>query len=199
MSETAGRVGEAARQTKETSVRVRLNLDGEGNVAVETGVGFFDHMLDLFGKHALIDLDIEATGDTHVDAHHTVEDVGIGLGQALAAALGEKAGIRRFGFASVPMDEALAEASLDISGRPFLVCEAAFPTEKTGEFDAELTEEFLRAVAVHAGLTLHVRVPCGRNTHHVLEAIFKALAQALRQAVAPDPRQRGVPSTKGTL
>jgi imidazoleglycerol-phosphate dehydratase len=199
MSQNAGRVGEAARQTKETSVRVRLNLDGDGTTEIQTGVGFFDHMLDLFGKHALIDLEVEATGDTHVDAHHTVEDVGIALGQALAAALGEKGGIRRFGFASVPMDEALAEASLDISGRPFLLCDAAFPTEKTGEFDSELTEEFLRALAVHAALTLHVRVPCGRNTHHVVEAIFKALAQALRQAAAPEPRQRGVPSTKGTL
>jgi imidazoleglycerol-phosphate dehydratase len=199
MSQPKPRVAEKARKTKETDIRLRLDLDGEGRTAVRTGVGFFDHMLDLLGKHALLDLDIAATGDIHVDAHHTVEDVGICLGQALAEALGDKAGIRRFGFASVPMDEALAEASLDISGRPFLVCQVAFPTEKTGEFDAELAEEFLRALAVNAGLTLHIRVPYGKNTHHVVEGIFKALARALRDAVALDPRVRGVPSTKGTL
>jgi imidazoleglycerol-phosphate dehydratase len=193
------RVAEKTRKTKETDIRVRLALDGEGRTAIRTGVGFFDHMLDLLGKHALLDLDVTAAGDTHVDAHHTVEDVGICLGQALAEALGDKAGIRRFAFASVPMDEALAEASLDISGRPFLVCQVAFPTEKTGEFDAELAEEFLRALAVHAGLTLHLRVPYGRNTHHVVEALFKALARALRDAVSLDPRVQGVPSTKGTL
>lgn len=199
MSEARERVCEKTRKTKETDVRVRLDLDGAGKTSICTGVGFFDHMLELFGKHALFDLEATASGDVHVDAHHTVEDVGICLGEALAGALGDKAGIRRFGFASVPMDEALAEVSVDLSGRPFLVCDVSFPTEKTGEFDAELTEEFLRAVAVHAGLTLHVRVPSGKNTHHVVEAMFKGVARALRDAVAKDPREQGVPSTKGIL
>lgn len=199
MSDTAPRHATDARKTKETDIRVSLGLDGGGQTSASTGVGFFDHMLDLLGRHAAFDLEVQASGDTEVDAHHTVEDVGICLGRALAAALGDKAGIRRFGFASVPMDEALAEVSLDISGRPYVVCEVAFPTEKTGEFDAQLAEEFLRALAVNAGLTLHVRVPYGRNTHHVVEAVFKALARALREAVAIDPRVTGVPSTKGTL
>jgi len=178
---------------------VSLDLDGQGRTAASTTVGFLDHMLDLLGRHAGLDLDVKATGDTHVDAHHTVEDVGICLGKALAAALGDKRGIRRFGQASVPMDEALADVSLDLSGRPFLVFNATFPTEKTGGFDAQLVEEFLRALAVNAGLTLHVRVPCGRDTHHIAEAIFKGLARALRDAVALDPRVAGVPSTKGIL
>ena len=199
MSETPRRVGTKSRKTKETDVSVRLDLDGEGRTAAATGVGFLDHMLELFGKHALFDLEARAAGDTHVDAHHTVEDIGICLGAALAKALGDKTGIRRFGSAAVPMDEALAEVALDISGRPFLVFDVTFPTAKTGEFDAQLTEEFFRALAVNAGLTLHVRVPYGRNTHHVVEAVFKATARALREAVAPDPRAHGVPSTKGTL
>jgi imidazoleglycerol-phosphate dehydratase len=199
MNDAPHRTAEHARTTRETDVRLALDLDGEGRTAAGTGVGFFDHMLDLLGKHAAIDLEVRATGDTHVDAHHTVEDVGICLGRALAAALGDKRGIARFGFASVPMDEALAEASLDISGRPCLVFEASFPTEKTGEFDTQLAEEFFRALAVNAGLTLHVRVPYGKNTHHIVEAVFKAVARALRQAVASDPRVRGIPSTKGTL
>ena len=199
MSDATHRTAQERRKTKETDVTLSLDLDGVGQTAVATGVGFLDHMLDLLGKHAQCDLDIRAGGDTHVDAHHTVEDVGICLGKALVAALGDKAGIRRFGFASVPMDEALAEVSLDISGRPFLVFEVTFPTEKTGEFDAQLAEEFLRALAVNAGLTLHVRVPYGRNTHHIVEAVFKALARALRAAVGIDPRVHGVPSTKGTL
>lgn len=199
MSDKARRAAEETRKTTETEVRVSLDLDGDGRTRVETGVGFLNHMLDLLGKHALFALEVEARGDTEVDAHHTVEDVGICLGRALAAALGDKAGIRRFAYASVPMDEALAEVSLDISGRPFLVCDVTFPTEKTGEFDSQLTEEFLRALAVNAGLTLHVRVPYGRNTHHIVEAVFKALARALREAVAIDPRVSGVPSTKGTL
>ena len=199
MSDTAPRQATDARKTNETDIRVSLGLDGDGRTSATTGVGFFDHMLDLLGRHAAFDLEVQASGDTEVDAHHTVEDVGICLGRALAAALGDKAGIRRFGFASVPMDEALAEVSLDISGRPYVVCEVAFPTEKTGEFDAQLAEEFLRALAVNAGLTLHVRVPYGKNTHHVVEAVFKALARALREAVGIDPRVTGVPSTKGTL
>ncbi len=199
MSDKPHRRAEEARKTKETDIRLSLDLDGDGETDVTTGVGFLDHMLDLLGKHALFDLTIKASGDTEVDAHHTVEDIGICLGRALVGALGDKEGIRRFGAASVPMDEALAEVSLDISARPFLVFEVTFPTEKTGEFDAQLAEEFLRALAVNAGLTLHVRVPYGRNTHHIVEAIFKALARALREAVALDPRVRGVPSTKGML
>jgi imidazoleglycerol-phosphate dehydratase len=199
MSDATHRTARQDRKTRETEVSLSLDLDGEGRSAVATGVGFLDHMLDLLAKHALFDLEIRATGDTHVDAHHTVEDVGICLGKALGSALGEKSGIQRFASAAVPMDESLAEAHLDISGRPFLHFEAKFPTEKTGEFDSDLTEEFLRALVVNAGLTLHVRVPYGRNTHHVAEAIFKALARALRSAVALDPRVRGVPSTKGTL
>jgi imidazoleglycerol-phosphate dehydratase len=199
MSDKPHRAADETRQTKETDIAVSLDLDGDGATSASTGVGFLDHMLDLLGKHALFGLDIQARGDTQVDAHHTVEDVGICLGRALVAALGDKAGIRRFGFASVPMDEALAEVSLDISGRPFAAFEVTFPTEKTGEFDAQLAEEFLRAFAVNAGLTLHVRVPYGRNTHHIVEAVFKATARALREAVAVDPRVSGVPSTKGTL
>jgi len=199
MSEAPHRVAQESRRTKETEVSASLDLDGEGRTQVSTGVGFLDHMLDLLGKHALFDLEVGAAGDQQVDAHHSVEDVGICLGKALVSALGEKAGIRRFGFASVPMDEAVADVSLDISGRPLLVFEVTFPTEKTGEFDAQLVEEFLRAFAVNAELTLHVRVPYGRNTHHIAEAVFKALARALREAVATDPRVRGVPSTKGTL
>ncbi len=199
MTAEAHRTAQEARKTKETAVRLSLDLDGDGRTSVRTGVGFLDHMLDLLGKHALLGLEIEASGDIQVDAHHTVEDVGICLGRALVAALGDKAGIRRFAFASVPMDEALAEVSLDISARPFLVFDVTFPTEKTGDFDSQLAEEFLRALAVNAGLTLHVRVPYGRNTHHIVEAVFKATARALRDAVAIDPRVSGVPSTKGTL
>ena len=198
MNETP-RTASVSRQTKETEVEVELNLDGSGQVEIATGVGFFDHMLELLGKHALFDLRVQAQGDTQVDAHHTVEDVGICLGRALAQALGEKRGVRRFGHASLPMDEALAETSLDLSGRPMLVFQVEFPTEKTGEFDAQLAEEFLRAMVVNAALTLHVRVPYGRNTHHVVEAVFKATARALREAVAIDPRVRDIPSTKGTL
>jgi len=199
MSKASRRTGRESRKTKETDVSVAVDLDGAGRATVATGIGFLDHMLDLLGKHAGLDLEVRAAGDTHVDAHHTVEDVGICLGKALAAALGDKRGIRRFGFASVPMDEALADVSLDLSGRPFLVFAATFPTEKTGAFDAQLVEEFLRALAVNAALTVHVRVPYGRDTHHIAEAIFKALARALREAVALDPRVADVPSTKGVL
>jgi imidazoleglycerol-phosphate dehydratase len=199
MKKAPRRVGQEGRKTRETDVKVTLDLDGEGRTTASTGVGFLDHMLDLLGKHAGFDLEVRATGDTHVEAHHTVEDVGICLGTALASALGDKRGLRRFGSASVPMDEALADVSLDLSGRPFLVFEVTFPTEKTGEFDAQLAEEFLRALAVHAGMTLHVRVPYGKNTHHIAEAVFKGMARALREAVALDPRVRDVPSTKGRL
>ena len=196
---TTTRTATERRKTRETDITLSLNLDGAGTTSIATGVGFLDHMLDLLGKHALFDLDIQGTGDTHVDAHHTVEDVGICLGRAVAEALGDKSGIRRFASASVPMDEALADVSLDISGRPHLEFRVEFPTEKTGEFDAQLAEEFLRALAVNGGLTLHVSVPYGKNTHHVAEAIFKATARALREAVEVDPRVQGIPSTKGTL
>ncbi len=199
MSKATARAASESRKTKETDVSVGLDLDGAGRTSVATGIGFLEHMLDLLGKHAGLDLEVRASGDTHVDAHHTVEDVGICLGKALAVALGDKRGIRRFGSASVPMDEAIADVSLDISGRPFLVFNAAFPTEKTGAFDAQLVEEFLRALAVNAGLTVHVRVPYGRDTHHIAEAIFKSFARALRDAVALDPRVSDVPSTKGVL
>lgn len=199
MSDAPDRTAAVERKTGETDVRVRLALDGSGRTSVETGVGFFNHMLELFGRHALFDLEVSAAGDVQVDAHHTVEDVGICLGQALASALGDKAGIRRFASLALPMDEALAQVSVDASGRPFLVWDVAFPTAKTGEFDAQLAEEFVRALVTHAGITLHVRVPYGRNTHHVAEAVFKALARVLREAVAADPRERGVPSTKGAL
>jgi imidazoleglycerol-phosphate dehydratase len=187
------------RTTAETTVRVALDLDGTGRTEIDTGVGFFDHMLTLLAGHALLNLHVRASGDLHVDAHHTVEDVGIVLGQAVAKCLGDKTGIRRYGHALLPMDEALAQAALDCSGRGLLVFDAAFGRVKIGDFDVELVEEFFRALAHNAGLTLHVRLLAGRNAHHVVEAIFKAVGQALRDAVAPDPRREGVPSTKGTL
>lgn len=188
-----------SRKTKETQVRVTLGLDGRGRAEARTGVGFLDHMLELLGKHALFDLTVRAAGDTQVDDHHTVEDVGIVLGQALDKALGDRAGVVRFGHAAVPMDEALAEAALDLSGRPHLVFNARFEQEKIGAYDVVLTREFLHALATNARLTLHVAAPYGTDGHHITEAIFKALARALAQAVARDPRVRGVPSTKGTL
>jgi len=187
------------RETKETRIKLSLTLEGRGEHKGATGVGFLDHMLALFTRHALFDLTIEAKGDLHVDYHHTVEDVGICLGQALAQALGEKKGITRFGDASVPMDEALASVAVDLSGRPFLVCHAAFPDQKVGDYDTALTGEFLQALATHAGATLHVNVPYGDNSHHINEAIFKALALALAAAVAPRAGVKGVPSTKGSL
>jgi imidazoleglycerol-phosphate dehydratase len=187
------------RKTKETQIRLTLTLDGSGASQVATGVGFLDHMLSLLAKHALFDLTIEAKGDVQVDYHHTVEDVGICFGQAFAQALGEKAGITRFASASVPMDEALASVAVDLSGRPYLVCRVKFPEEKIGDYDTSLTGEFLQALATHAGANLHVNVPYGDNSHHIAEAIFKALALALAAAVAPRPRVKGVPSTKGSL
>jgi imidazoleglycerol-phosphate dehydratase len=163
-------------------------------------VGFFDHMLDQLARHSLIDLDITAEGDTHIDDHHTVEDTGIALGQALARALGDKRGIRRYGAVTLVMDEARVEAALDLSGRPFLVWEVALPAERIGSFDTELVREFFQALSAHGGITLHVTAPAGINAHHIAEAAFKAVARALRQAVEPDPRAAGaVPSTKGTL
>ena len=193
------RRGLSQRTTGETNVEVSLTLEGTGKSEVNTGVGFFDHMLTLLARHSLIDLSVKASGDLHVDAHHTVEDVGICLGRALAQSLGDKAGIRRYGDATVPMDEALVTAAVDLSGRPFCVWKAEVPRETLGTFNSELAEEFWRAVMANAALTLHVVLHHGRNTHHIIEAIFKACARALRQAVKPDPRGTGVPSTKGTL
>lgn len=194
------RTGEAQRKTKETDVRVRLALDGAGRAQVKTGVGFFDHMLEALARHALCDLEIEATGDLQVDAHHTVEDVGIVLGQALSQALGDRRGIRRFGEATVPLDDALARVVVDVSGRPFLAYHADPPTwQKVGDYDVALTPEFFRALATHGGLTIHVDLLRGQNAHHVVEAVFKAAARALGEATSLDPRITDVPSTKGAL
>ena len=187
------------RRTGETEVRVALTLDGSGAGARTTGVGFLDHMLDLLARHGRLDLDVSATGDLQTGAHHTVEDVGICIGQALDRALGDRAGITRYGSTTVPMDEARASCALDISGRGLLVFEAELPPGAIGNFDHELAEEFLRAVAANAKLTLHVSVEAGTNAHHMIEALFKAFARALRAAVALDPTEVGVPSTKGTL
>ena len=188
------------RQTKETRIELSLDLDGTGQVRAETGIGFLDHMLDHFGKHSLCDLTVQAAGDLHVDDHHTAEDVGICLGQAVAEALGDKAGIRRYGWASVPMDEALANVALDLSGRAAIVFDAHFTSDKIGTFDTQLVAEFLRAAAGNCGMNLHVTVPAGSNDHHIAEAIFKAFAQAFRAAKAIDPdRASEVPSTKGSL
>lgn len=187
------------RRTNETEIELDLELDGGGQAAINTGIGFLDHMLTHVAVHGLLDLTIRATGDTHVDDHHTVEDVGIVLGQALRTALGDKAGIRRYGDSLVPMDEALALVAIDCSGRGLLAFDVTFPTAKIGTFDTELIEEFLRALAHHAGLTLHVRMLAGRNSHHIAEAVFKGLGRALRAAVELDPRRAGIPSTKGTL
>ncbi|WP_304622597.1 imidazoleglycerol-phosphate dehydratase HisB [Pelosinus baikalensis] len=187
------------RQTAETNISTTLNIDGTGKSEIATGIGFFDHMLLLLTKHGFMDLQLIAQGDLQVDGHHTVEDTGIVLGQALAKALGDKSGIKRYGTAFVPMDEALAMVSLDISGRPFLVFDVAIPSERIGDFDSELTEEFLRALSVHAGLTLHVRLLSGKNSHHIVEAIFKALGRALDEAASIDERIVGVMSSKGML
>lgn len=194
------RVGEAKRRTGETDVRVRVNLDGSGRGTIKTGVGFFDHMLTALARHALVDLDVEASGDLHVDGHHTVEDVGIVIGQALAQALGDRRGIRRYGEATVPLDDALARAVVDVSGRPFLAYHADPPSwQMLGDYDVALTPEFLRGLATHGGLTVHVDLLRGQNAHHVVEAVFKAVARALGAAVTLDPRVTDVPSTKGVL
>lgn len=193
------RIAQLHRQTGETAIDLTLNLDGSGQSEVSTGVGFFDHMLTLLARHGLIDLTIKAKGDLHVDAHHTVEDVGICFGKALAQALGDKAGIRRYGCATLPMDETLATAAIDLSGRPLCVWLADVPQETLGNFSAQLAEEFWRGVASAGALTLHVVCHHGRNTHHIIEGIFKATARALRQAVEVDPRVVGIPSTKGVL
>jgi imidazoleglycerol-phosphate dehydratase len=187
------------RETKETTVKLALSLDGTGAGARDTGVGFLDHMLDLVARHGRLDLDVAVSGDLQTGAHHTVEDTGIVLGQAIDQALGDRAGITRYGHAVVPMDEARAACAIDISGRPYLAFDAQLPPGATGTFDHELTEEFFRAVANQAKLTLHVTVEAGTNAHHMIEASFKAFARALRAAVAVDPTETGVPSTKGTL
>jgi imidazoleglycerol-phosphate dehydratase len=193
------RSAKVERRTGETSVAVSVTLDGSGLARVSTGVGFFDHMVTLLAKHSLIDIDVQASGDLHVDAHHTVEDVGICLGKALSAALGDKSGIRRYGDATVPMDETLVTAAIDLSGRPFCVWKADVPRETLGTFNAELAEEFWRATATHTAMSLHVVLQHGRNAHHIVEGIFKACARALRSAVEIDLRNTGIPSTKGML
>lgn len=193
------RTADISRKTGETDIRLSLALDGQGRCDAQCGIGFFEHMLSALCRFGLLDLTLRCEGDLHVDAHHTVEDVGICLGQAIAQALGDKRGIARLGHACVPMDEALALAALDVSGRPYLVLDAQFDAPMVGAMDTQLVREFFRAVATHAGLTLHLRVPYGQNDHHKIEALFKAFGRALRDAVAPDPRIDGVLSTKGVL
>jgi len=193
------RVSEIFRETKETKVRLSLNLDGTGKTSTQTGVGFFDHMLELLGRHSLMDLNVQAEGDLQVDSHHTVEDVGIVLGQAFDKALGDKRGIFRYGWATVPMDETLAQVAIDLSGRPAFVYNVKYSGGAIGNFPVELVEEFFKAVAINGKLNLHINVPYGGNNHHIAEAIFKAAAKALRQAVSLDPRNPDVPSTKGSL
>lgn len=193
------RVGSIRRETKETQIELSLDIDGAGQSEISTGVPFFDHMLELFARHGLFDLTVKAVGDLQVDAHHTVEDIGICLGSALTEALGDKRGINRYGDCLMPMDETLAAAAIDISGRPGLVYEVDLPVEMIGQYDTSLTAEFLQAFVGKAGLTLHVRLMSGGNSHHIVEAVFKGMARALGEAVAINPRVRDVPSTKGTL
>ncbi len=193
------RLATIERNTFETKIRLSLNLDGSGQAQVATGVGFLDHMLTLFAKHGLFDLEVTCDGDTHIDDHHSTEDIGICLGKALLEALGNKAGIVRYGSITLPMEETLVTSALDLSGRVKFIYKVEFPTEKIGTFDTELVEEFWQAVAANALMNLHVVLHHGTNSHHISEAIFKGTARALRQAVAIDPRQTGVPSSKGTL
>ena len=193
------RRAEIERKTAETQISIKLNLDGEGTCDIATGIGFLDHMLTLLAKHSFMDLTVKAKGDLEVDSHHTLEDIGIVLGEALQEALGDKAGIHRYGNCFIPMDETLAQVCLDFSGRPFLVFGAEIPKIQLGNYDTEMTEEFFRAVAVHCGLTLHIRVLYGSNVHHIIEAIFKAFARAVAEAAAVDSRVKGVMSSKGVL
>jgi imidazoleglycerol-phosphate dehydratase len=194
------RTAQITRKTNETDITLSVNLDGTGRRDIKTGVGFFDHMLDQLARHALIDIEIRATGDLHIDDHHTVEDVGIALGQALTKAMGDKRGIRRYGSFHLTMDDALVRAALDLSGRPFLVWNVEMPTAQIGRFDTELVREFFQAFATHGGITLHVDKLHGFNSHHIAEAAFKAVARALREAVEADPRRAdAIPSTKGSL
>lgn len=195
----ANRTAEIVRETRETKVRLSLNLDGKGRSTIQTGVGFLDHMLELFAKHALIDLDVACAGDVHVDAHHTTEDLGICLGQAIDRALGDKVGICRYGHVVLPMDEALVTCAVDLGGRPSFGWNAVFPSEKIGAFDSELVAEFWQAVSIQGRMNLHVVLHSGRNSHHISEAIFKGLARSIRAAAERDPRVEGVPSTKGSL
>lgn len=193
------RTASIERNTKETQIKLSINLDGTGASNISTGLGFFDHMLTLFSSHSKVDLDLEVHGDLDVDGHHTVEDVGIALGAAFIKALGDKKGIRRYGFFMLPMDETLAYTAIDFSGRPFLVFNAKFPVERVGNFDLELVNEFWQGFANTAACNLHINVPYGGNGHHISEAIFKSVARSVRAAVENDPRQTGVPSTKGVL
>ncbi len=194
------RTATIARKTAETQIQVEINLDGTGIYDNQTGVGFFDHMLDQLARHALIDLKVRAAGDLHIDDHHTVEDCGIALGQALTKALGDKTGIRRYGACLLPMDETLVRAALDLSGRPFLVWNVDMPSSKIGTFDTELVREFFTAFAMNGGITLHVEKLAGLNSHHIAESAFKSVARALREAVETDPRKAdAIPSTKGVL
>jgi imidazoleglycerol-phosphate dehydratase len=194
------RTAKISRKTAETDISVDVNLDGTGSYDCQTGVGFFDHMLDQLSRHSLIDITARATGDLHIDDHHTVEDVGIALGQAIAQALGDKKGIRRYGECHLAMDDAQVRCALDLSARPYLICNLDLPTAKIGTFDTELVREFFQALATHGGITLHIDRLHGFNSHHIAEAAFKAVARALRSAVEVDPRKAdAVPSTKGTL
>ena len=194
------RTASISRQTAETEISVEVNLDGTGTYDNQTGVGFFDHMLDQLARHSLIDMTIRAKGDYHIDDHHTVEDTGIALGQALTAALGDKKGIRRYGECHLPMDDAQVRCALDLSGRPFLIWNVDLPTHKIGNFDTELVREFFQALSTHGGITLHIDQLHGFNSHHIAEAAFKAVARALRLAVETDPRKAdAIPSTKGAL
>jgi imidazoleglycerol-phosphate dehydratase len=199
-TEAIMRFGEVKRRTNETDIAVSVVLDGTGKAEIASGVGFFDHMLDLFARHSLIDLKVAVKGDTHIDDHHSVEDTGIALGEALKQALGDKKGIRRYADIHLPMDETLTRVAVDVSGRPFLVFRTRFEAQKIGTFDTELVREFFQAFAMNAGITLHVETVYGDNAHHIAESCFKGLARALRQALEVDPREGGrVPSTKGAL
>lgn len=193
------RIATLNRKTRETDIALRLNLDGTGTYSIDTGIGFFDHMLELFSRHALIDLDLRCVGDLRVDYHHTVEDVGLALGTALDQALGDRRGIRRYGFFMLPMDDARADVAVDLGGRPFLVWKIAHPERLIRDFNVQLLEEFMRALCVNARMNLHVVQPYGAEVHHAYEAVFKGLARAMRMAVEPDPRDHGLPSSKGVL
>ncbi len=199
LSMQSHRTSQLERKTAETQISLRLNIDGSGQNSIHTGVGFLDHMLVLFARHALVDLEVKAIGDLQVDAHHTTEDVGICLGQAFRDCLGDKSGIRRYGHIVLPMEETLATLAVDFSGRSYLVFQAPMPSQKIGEFDSELVEDFWQAFATNAQCNLHVLLHYGRNTHHIAEAIFKGAARAIRQACELDPRQTGIPSSKGVL
>lgn len=200
MTNVSTRSARIERSTKETSIAVSVNLDGTGRFDISTGVGFFDHMLEQLSRHSLIDIDIKAKGDLHIDDHHTVEDTGIAVGQAIAKALGDRRGINRYASLDLAMDETLTRAALDVSGRPFLIWQVEFSRPKIGTFDTELVREFFQALAQNAGITLHVSTLYGANNHHIAETCFKAVARALRSAIETDPRQKdAIPSTKGTL